>query len=111
MLNLGGKWQKSKKPKVVKPSVINTSVKWIFYDQLLGPVLVSEKKINSIGSTECDLECSIFILENKPPPKKSTLKKFIAERKLKLLSKCAESMAHPPPDKKYTKMPHFTLFL
>ena len=77
----------------------------------LQPVLPSAKSRYSIGSTESDLECSISILENELPPKKTTLKKSIADRKLELLSKCIESMTQPPSEEESTKMPYFALFI
>ena len=78
---------------------------------LLRVICLQKADIYSIDSTESDLECSISILENELPPKKTTLKKSIAERKLELLSKCIESMTQPPSEEESTKMPYFALFI
>ena len=87
--------------------------KCIFYDllQFLRPVLASGKSTDNISSAESNLKCSISVMENKLPSKKTAHKKFAAKKKLEMLSNSAELMMQPHPDVKSTKMSHFSLFI
>ena len=69
--------------------------KWMFFEQLkfLRPVMTTIKSRDSISTQNNDLDDSFSLLENESPLKKKALKATIAERKLELLTRCAESMA------------------
>ena len=55
--------------------------------------MVTTKSWDSISTQNNDLDDSVSLVENELPLKKKTLKTTIAERKLDLLTRCAESMA------------------
>ena len=55
--------------------------------------MVTTKSWDSISTQNNDLDDSVSLVENELPLKKKTLKTTIAERKLDLLRRCAESMA------------------
>ena len=52
----------------------------------------------------------VSVTECQPPPKKTTFKKFITEKKLELLSKYTDSMTQEPPEKS-AKKSHFALLI
>ena len=84
--------------------------KWIFYKQLkfLRPVMATTRSRNSIRTQNNDLDDFVSFPENEPPLKKETLKTTIAERKLEMLTRCAESMAPTLSAKQPT---HFALLV
>ena len=82
----------------------------MFYEQLkfLRPVMATTKSRDSISTKNNDLDDSVSLPENEPPLKKWTLKTTIAERKLELLARWAESTAPGLSAKQPT---HFTLLV
>ena len=67
----------------------------MFYEQLkfLGPVMATSKSWDSISTQNNDSDDSVSLPENELPLQKKAPKTTIAERKLELLKRCAESMA------------------
>ena len=72
--------------------------------------MASSKSRDSISLCDTENDFDDHVCE--PQSNKNTLKKSIAERKLELLSKCADFMTQPQsPHEKSTKVPHFTLLI
>ena len=56
----------------------------------LRPVMATTKIQDSISTQSNDLVYSVSLTENEPPLKLKALKSTITERKLELLTRCAE---------------------
>ena len=107
---LGREMEKESKTKSGQATDEMYVSKWMFYEQLkfLRPVIATTKSRDSISTQNNDLDDSVSLLENETPLKKKNLKTIIAEGKLELLKRCAESMAPGSSAKEPT---HFALLV
>ena len=76
--------------------------------KFLRPVMATTKSWDRISTQNNDLDDSVSLPENEPPLNEKTLKTTIVERKLELLTRCAESIAPGSPAKQAT---HFALLV
>ena len=96
---------RSRKQRAVKLLVSSTLVSGCF---MTSSVMASSKSRDSISVYDTENDFDDAVGEYEPPPKK----KSIAEKKLELLSKCADSMTQPQsPREKSTTVPHFALLV